>query len=102
MSLLTLDDLKLHLRIEDDYHDDRLEQILDDASGIVLDYLKVEDSQWQTTSGEPDSVPYAVRAATKLVAGALFENLEGNEGGPDPLSETVKSLLHRFRDPAIA
>jgi hypothetical protein len=100
--LITVDQAKLHLRIEDDDHDDQLEEIIEDASGIILDYLKVAETMWQTTSGEPDEVPRAVIAAVKLGVSALFENPEQDEKGPLVLSQPVKDLLHRFRDPAMA
>lgn len=100
--LITLDQLKTHLRIENDEHDERLQEVAYAASAIVLDYLKRPEGTWENTAGDPDDVPYVVVAATKLVAGALFENLEGNDEGPQPLSQTVKDLLHRLRDPAFA
>lgn len=100
--LITLDQLKTHLRIEHDDHDERLQEVIFAASAIVLDYLKMPEGTWETTSGDPSEVPYVVVAATKLVAGALFENVEGNDEGPQPLSQTVKDLLHRLRDPALA
>jgi hypothetical protein len=104
MALITLDAAKRHLVIDHDELDDTLEEKVDEASGIVLDYLKRPDSEWQTTAGTPDEVPYVVQAATKLVLGALWENREGNDYAllPQPLSPTVKNLLHRLRDPAIA
>lgn len=60
---------------------------IEQASAIVLDYLKVEE--------EPDPVPKFVEAATLLVVEALFD-------GGDPLSDVVVRLLHRYRDPAFA
>jgi hypothetical protein len=100
--LITVEQLKTHLGIQNDDHDERLNEIVLEASAIVLDYLKRPETDWQTTSGEPDGVPYVVVSATKLVAGALSENREGNDSDPSPLSQTVKDLLHRYRDPALA
>ncbi len=102
MALITLDQAKLHLRLDNDDHDEQLEEIIEDASGIILDYLKAGAGTYQTTSGEPDDVPRAVVAAVKLGVSALFENPEQDEKGPLVLSQTVKNLLMRLRDPAIA
>lgn len=100
--LITLDQAKLHLRIDNDDHDDQLEEIIEDASGIILDYLKMESTAYQTTAGEPEDVPRSVVSAVKLGVSALFENPEQDERGPLVLSQTVKNLLMRLRDPAIA
>lgn len=102
MALITVDAAKLHLRLDNDDHDELLEELISDVSGIILDYLKMESTTYQTTSGEPDDVPAPVKAAVKLGVSAMFENPEQDEKGPLVLSETVKNLLHRFRDPALA
>lgn len=102
MALITVDQAKLHLRIDNDDHDDKLQEIISDVSEIILDYLKVDSALWQTTDGEPEDVPGAVRAAVKLGVSAMFENPEQDEKGPLVLSQTVKNLLMRLRDPAIA
>jgi hypothetical protein len=100
--LITLDQAKLHLNILDDDHDEKLEELIPDVSGIILDYLKVPSTNWQTTSGDPDDVPGPVRAAVKVGLSALFENPEQHPDGPQVLSQAVKDLLHRYRDPALA
>lgn len=102
MALITVDQAKLHLRLDTDDHDDLLEEIVSDVSGIILDYLKLASTAYQTTSGEPDDVPAPVKAATKLGVSAMFENPEQLPDGPQVLSQTVKDLLHRLRDPALA
>lgn len=102
--LITVDQAKLHLRIgaDETEHDETLEEIVPDASEIILDYLKLPSTEWQTTDGEPDDVPGPVRSATKLAVSALFENPEQLPDGPQVLSQAVKDLLHRYRDPALA
>lgn len=95
MALITVDQAKAEERITHDDLDDVLEEKVNEASHIVLDYLKREETEWQTTAGEPDDVPYLVQAATKIVVHNLIEGIE-------PLSQAVKDLLRRYRDPAIA
>jgi hypothetical protein len=97
MALITLDQAKRHLQILHDDMDEEIEEKVNEASAIVLDYLKVAEDAY-----EVDAVPYLVQSATKLVLGALCENREGNASGPEPLSQAVKDLLHRYRDPALA
>jgi hypothetical protein len=100
--LLTIDQAKLHLRITDDEHDEELEEMVPEVSEIILNYLKLPSTSWQTTDGEPEDVPGAVKSAVKVAISALFENPEQNPDGPQVLSQAVKDLLHRYRDPAMA
>lgn len=85
-----------------------LEDIVQHASAIVFDYLKipvpeftspVEDSPtydfWASTT-----VPYEVQRATLLIVGELWLNREASSA--DVLSDAVKALLIRHRDPAMA
>jgi hypothetical protein len=102
MALVTVDDAKLDLNILNDDRDDAIERAVNKASHIVLNYLKLPDTEWQDTNGEPNDVPYTVQAATSLAAGALLANPEGHPDGPQALSQAVKDLLHRYRDPALA
>lgn len=96
--LITVDQAKLHLRIDADTaeHDELLELVVPMASAIVLDYLKRDAASWQTTAGAPEDVPGPVQAATLLVMEALVDGVD------EPLSQPVKNLLHRYRDPALA
>lgn len=102
--LISLDSAKRHLVIDHDDLDETIEDKINESSAIVLDYLKLPETEWQTTSGEPADVPFVIQAAVKLVLGALWENREGNDYAllPQPLSDNVKNLLHRYRDPAMA
>jgi hypothetical protein len=110
--------VKGHLSIVHSLDDTKISEIIVHASDIVQDYLKKTDLQleeeWSNTSpisSPPDlTIPGRVEAATLMVCAAIYENREGWEGGgsvssfsmPDPLSKTIKALLHRTRDPAMA
>lgn len=94
MALLTLDEAKTHLRIDGTDDDIEVTTKVNEASAIILDYLK-----WNT-SPEPDetTAPGYMKAACKLVLGELYAEREGG----DPISPAVVSLLARSRDPAYA
>ncbi len=118
-SLVTMEDVNFRLRLdlerdgEGEFSDDRVDgfnRLNEDATGIVLDYLKTDGSQWSLTPGEGEeeseegeeegetvvAVPAPVTAAIILVVRNLYDEVE------EPLSEPVKNLLRRQRDPALA
>lgn len=85
--LVDLETAKGHLRLDDDDADEIVADKLEQASGVILDYLNLVVA--------PDPVPDPVKAATLLATEALFD-------GGDPLSDVVMRLLHRQRDPTLA
>lgn len=100
MALVTLADAKEQLRIESDNtdHDAHLTRIVDQASHIVTDFLKIDEDEYGTSpdDGSP-AVPNLVQAATLLVIEKLFDGTPDE----DPLTPAVRSILHRYRDPAL-
>lgn len=103
MALVTLEQLKTQLEMDHDESDSFIEELCERASMIVLGYLKLEADAYQEGSPlEPADVPKHIEAAVLLAGAALFENRDGSPDGPQPLSQTVKDLLHRDRDPAMA
>lgn len=102
-ALVTLDEAKLRIRELTDELDDLVEsELIPDVSEIILDYLKLPSTSWQTTTGEPEDVPGPVRSAVMVGISAMLENPEQSPDGPQVLSQAVKDLLHRYRDPALA
>jgi uncharacterized phage protein (predicted DNA packaging) len=100
-ALLTLDVAKKHLRVDHADDDADITRKIDQASAIVLDYIKQRDAAWTA-----DDVPPVIAAATEIVLSMLYDDRAagGQENGVAmgylPLS--VTSLLHRYRDPALA
>lgn len=103
-TLITLFQLKNHLRIVDEVEDADLQGKLEMASAVILDYLKLNGlpDAWQgeTDDSPGTGVPPLVQAAALLVAGELYKNREASAA--DVLSQGVKDLLRRQRDPALA
>lgn len=94
VALVSLEAAKRHIIIEDDFRDADIRAKTEEATDIVVDYLKRPDHGWTE-----ETVPGQVRAAILLTFASLFRNPDGDV---DPLSDAVRSLLHRLRDPAIA
>lgn len=97
--LITLEEARRHLQMDHTESDPEIADLAEEASLLVLDYLKKPDDSWQDEEGRPVDVPGVVVVAVKLVLGELYKNREADS---DPLSERVMRLLERQRDPAMA
>lgn len=94
-ALVTLQEAREHLRVDDHDQDDALLIQLADAQALIVDYLKSRaDDTWTT-----ETVPGPVRSSILLAFAVLYEFREGEV---DPITPAVESLLRRSRDPAIA
>lgn len=96
--LITLAQARAQLQMLDG-EDDRNSQILlkmEEASDIVVGYLKNPDHGWTDRT-----VPPRVRSAILLVLSNIWHH-RGDDDGADPISPAVVSLLMRDRDPALA
>lgn len=97
MSIISLDQAKAQLRINDTYSDTELAGFVDAASDIVAGYLKWGDSP--PYDGVDKPYPARIQTATLLVLASLYED---REGANDPIGPAVVSILCRDRDPALA
>jgi hypothetical protein len=95
--LVDLETAKKHLRRDDDDDDDRIVKLIRAASVIVLKFLKISEDSYSGTDGNLVDVPLDVEQATLLVIESLYDDPTA-----DPLTEAVRSILHRSRHPAIA
>lgn len=93
--LITLDQAKAQLRIDDTESDTELAGMVTAASVIVVSYLKTTDAAAYTI----DDVPPHVQTAVLLVLASLYCD---REGATDPIGVAVQSILWRDRDPALA
>lgn len=92
-SLVTLDTLRFRGRV--DYTDAELQGVADDATSIVIDYIKRPDHGWTV-----ETVPGEVRAAIVRVAVLLLDQTT-SEKVAQFIDEGVADLLRRHRDPAM-
>lgn len=93
MSLVTIDQAKGHLRVTDDASNADIELKLEQASDIVIHYLKSQaNAGWSDGSV---TVPSNLQAATLFILEDLYEHR--------PIDWTViERLLVSYRDPALA
>jgi len=94
--IIDLEAIKGELKVDIDDDDERIITTIDEAVAIVLDYLKVPSDEYENED-EVNDFPDVVYAAIVRVVMALYDTPE-----KDPLTEAVRSLLHRSRDPALA
>lgn len=105
IALVSLDQAKEHLRVVHDDDDEDIFSKIEQSSAIILDYLKLDviPNDWGNLSAESPAgtgVPHLIQSATLLALGELHNKREAAE--VNVLSEAVKSLLRRSRDPALA
>lgn len=90
--LVTVAEAKTYMRILGDSFDAEIALKLPQAQSIVIDYIERPDHGWTALT-----VPDLIRAAIYEVAKGMM-----GDGDGEPLGATVKNLLRRYRDPALA
>jgi len=91
--MMTLDDVKLHLRVDHDDEDDTISLYLDAAINGVANYLNAEYDDLAT---DPDT-PAPIKAAVLLAVGDLYENREGQADRQLFSNSTYERLLAPYR-----
>lgn len=110
--LVSLQQAKDHLRVDNSAEDNDLTLKIHAASGAVLNYIRNGADTFTDSSGEPilDSngsplgIPYEVQAATLLMTGFLHRlRDEDGEGAFEMgyLPKPVTALLYTHRTPAL-
>jgi hypothetical protein len=103
MALVSLAAAKAHLRLTATSQDADLQQKVDAASAVIVDYLKdrAEDTWDETTT------PLPVQMATLLLVAYLWQHRGDDPADRDDLDVNqgvwaeIDPLLARFRDPAL-
>lgn len=110
LKLVTLDQARRQVNAEDGLHDRTLNDMREDASSLVLDYLKdtidIDDTSfdWCDDYGEPvpGKVPPLIRRAVLIELGGYFENRDGDAWrSPTAVSPSVVNILGGLFKPAL-
>jgi hypothetical protein len=110
--LVSLQQAKDHLRVDNSDGDNDLTLKIHAASGVVLNYIRNGADIFTDSAGDPilDSndnpigIPYEVQAATLLMLGYLYVNRDAD---PDKayshgmLPNDVTALLYPYRVPSL-
>lgn len=97
-ALVTLQKAKLHLNETSDARDEDIAFKAEQASDIIVDYLKTDEAAAYTI----DTVPKPVQAAVLLMLTHLVESRGEDMDRDEHLWNAIERLLMRFRDPALA
>lgn len=97
MAVLTLDEIKAHLRVDVSADDAHLTLLSEAAEDYATQYLG-RPLPWADDDGLAAPVPGSVRAALLLIIGDLYENREAAYVGVSyAVNPTVERLLHFYR-----
>lgn len=111
MMLVTLQQGKDHLRIDNDEQDVQIAEMIEDASDAVITYLTSTRPDavdaFLDSNGEPitELLPGRVRRATLMQLGYFFRYRDENEGDAYDrgyLPKPVTALLYPLKDPGYA
>ena len=98
--IVTLDELKTHLRIQHDEEDEYIAGLIAQAQTAAEDYCRVSFEPTPDGEGDVPEVPQPVRLAVILMASFYYENRDI----PDMTTYKATrmafdSLLYPYRDP---
>ena len=90
--LLSVEEVKIHLRIQHDEEDELISTLIAQAQAVAEDYCRVQFS---------DTAPEPVRLAVMLMVSHYYENLDN----PDrqvyvTMRIAFENFLYPYRDPA--
>lgn len=97
--MLTLGEVKMHLRIEgnENSEDDYLNELIEAAHDYVQMYLG-RDVPWQDEDGQDVPIPAGVKHAALLIIGDLYQNREAQfVGAIVAENRAADALLHFHR-----
>jgi len=89
--MLTLDQTKLHLRIDHDDEDDLITGLMTAATAVCAHHLDLPVEQLTTTT------PSAIKSAALLLIGSLYQNRELTTDRATHLNPTFSMLLQPYR-----
>lgn len=89
--MLTLDETKLHLRVDSDDEDALIEALMTTATAACANFLNMDAADLVV------AVPAPVKSAALLLVGALYENRESQGERPYNKNPAFEMLLAPYR-----
>jgi len=103
--LVTLIEMKAHLRISDTAHDADVSVIALAAQDAILAYLTTAADPAWTTATTPLTVKHAIKLMTTHLYEHRGDDMDPSQSGATPDADVwaaVERLLGRHRDPTLA
>lgn len=91
--MITLEQAKLHLRVDHEDEDAAITAMIDASTAAALDYLNLD--------AMPDPVPAPVSAAILLQVGDLYANRERQADKQFYANATYERLLNPYREMGV-
>ncbi|WP_412063984.1 head-tail connector protein [Rhizobium sp. SYY.PMSO] len=107
-AFVSLETVKMRLKIDFADDDALLDGLIDAATDAVINYLKSAAEQYLDSGGSVPSgidIPPVIQTATVMMVGYLYRNPDQDpdrDFDPGYLPGPVISLLYPLRDPALA
>jgi len=90
--ILTVDEVRAHLRIEDDEEEEYIEGLIRQAQAVAEDFCRI--------SFEDDAAPEPVRLAVMLMVSHYYENRDNPDRAVyGTMRIAFENLLYPYRDP---
>ena len=89
--MLTLEETKLHLRVDSDGEDTAIQAMIDTATAACADFLNMEVDDLDAAAPAP------VKSAALLLVGTLYEQRESQGERPYNKNPTFEALLAPYR-----
>ncbi len=97
--ILSVDEVKEHLRIEDDDEDEYIAGLIRQAQATAEDFCRVSFDAFDIEGGNP-MAPESVRLAVLLMVSHYFENRDNPERAVyGTMRIAFENLLYPYRDP---
>ena len=93
--MLTLDETKLHLKVEQVAEDSLIQSLIDAATAATADYLNMPVAMMTTTAPSP------IKAAALLMVAGLYLNREDQSDRQLYRNDTYHRLLAPYRAMAL-
>ena len=89
--MLTLQETKLHLRVDHDDEDTLIASMMDTATAACADYLNMPAADLVV------AVPAPIKSAALLMVGSLYNDRESQGDRPYNKNPTFEALLNPYR-----
>ena len=98
--ILTVDEVKTHLRIEEDDEDAYIEGLIKQAQAAAEDFCRVSFDPYLDEEGQDTDPPEPVRLAVLLMVSHYYENRDNPERAVyGTMRIAFENLLYPYRDP---